>query len=46
MRDTHREKEGERERQREKQAPHRKPDVRFNLRPQDHDLSERQMLNL
>ena len=37
--------ERQRHRQREKLAPRREPDVGLDLRPWDHDLSQRQTLN-
>ena len=44
MRDTERERQ--RHRQREKQAPHRQREMQdLTLGPQDHNVSQRQMLN-
>ena len=44
-REREREREWQRHRQREKQAPCEEPDVGLDSRPQNHALSQRQMLN-
>ena len=45
MIDIERERERQRHRRREKQAPCEEPNAGLNPRPQDHALSQRQLLN-